>query len=195
MKPTIPVTGAAAQQTTEIVVYINTIDDIYSDFDPRKIDARILSADFINEVRLQGQQSTDGSRIEVNIFAPRFIRQHELTRKAEKITRRRIRRYFEEEYRLLRSDWAKSLARGLVFLVSGLTCFFIAKLVGDPGESHFILKILLELITFFSWFATWNGITTFGDLPKQRELRLRRRLADAQIHFKFVKDITAINPV
>lgn len=184
-----------ARDMAQIVIYIDTIDDIFSDFDPRKIEVRVISVDLINEMRLQGRQSKNNGEIEVRILAPRAIKHTELPPRAQKITRRRIQQYFEDEYQRLRSDRRKYIARALLYLVSGLTCFFIIKLAGDPGQRHLVVKISLELITFFSWFATWKGIDTFGNLPKNRDVRLLRRLAEAQIQFQFVKDITAIKPV
>ncbi len=187
--------AADAQKTAQLVIYIDTIDDIFSDFDPRTIDVRIISADFINEMIVQGRQSKKKSKIDVKILAPRAIRDRELTPRVEKIIRQRIRQFFEDEYRRLRSLRRKNILRALVFLISGLTCFFIVKLAGDPGEKHLVVKLSLELITFFSWFATWNGIDSFTDLPKTREVRLQRSLADAHVHFRFIKDSAAINPV
>lgn len=195
MQPILTGTGAAMQKKDEVVVYIDTLYDIYSAFDPRKIDVRMLSADFIKEVRLQAMQAVRGTQMEINILAPKFIRKHELTRKSEKITRRRILGYFQDEYQDLRTERKKQMARALTFLISGLTCFFLVKLAGNVSDGLLFLKMLLELITFFSWFATWSGIDAFSDLPKRREMRLRRRLAGANIQFKFVRDITTINPM
>lgn len=195
MKPRKSDTGAVMRKKSGVMIYIDTIDDIFSDFDPRTIDARILSMDFLNEVRLQAQQSTDESRIDIHILAPSFIRKQEMSRKVEQITRRRILTHFQDEYRRIRSDRMKTVARALFFLISGVTCFFVIKLVGDVGDRHFFLKMLLELLTFFSWFATWSGIDLFSDLPKKRDVRLRGRLAGAQVQFRSVRDISAISPV
>ncbi len=179
--------AATAHETASIVVYIDTIDDIYSDFDIRKIDIRILSVDFINELRLQGRHSADSPKLDIQILAPRSIRKREITAQVEKTTRRRIRDYFEEEFLKLRSDRRKNIARAIVFLVSGLTCFFITKLAANGDERHIVFKMFIELITFFSWFATWNGIDAFGSLPRRDEIRLNRKLAVANVHLKFIK--------
>jgi len=186
--------SGGVQKTTQIVIYIDTIDDIFSDFDPRTIDVRIISADFINEMVLQGRQSKKKSKIDVKILAPRAIKDRELTPRVEKTIRQRIRQFFDDEYRRLRSARRKNIIKALIFLISGLTCFFIVKLAGDPAEKNLAVKLSLELITFFSWFATWNGIDSFTDLPKIRDVRLQRSLADAHVHFRCVKDNAALNP-
>jgi hypothetical protein len=179
----------------EIVIYIDTIDDIYSDFDLRKIESRLLSNDFINEVRMQGVQAPDRSKIELKILSPKIIKTSELTPTVERITKRRIRYYFDDEFRKLRRERIKKLLRALIYILSGLTCFFIVKFLFHAETSIMAEKIMFELITFFSWFATWKGIETFGDLPHARDIKLNMRLAHASIQFRYIKDFHIITPV
>lgn len=176
---------------TEVVIPIDTIDDIYSDFDLRNLEIRSLSIDFINEVKIQSQHSEHDSRIEIKILAPKSIRKKELPLKIEKLTRRRIKEYFEDEYYELLYERRRSVIKSFIFITSGLLCFFIIKIISRYEIENIFLNTFYDLIIFFSWFATWYGIESTEKIIRKKKLNHIKKIWESEIKFRFIKSFEA----
>jgi len=175
------------QKRTDVIIPIDTIDDIYSDFDLRSLVIRSLSIDFINEVKTQSKYSEEGSTIDIKILAPKKIRKTELPAKIETLTKKRVQEYFEDEYYNLRHERRKGVIKSFSFIMSGLFCFFLFKIISQYKSDNIIINTFYELITFFSWFATWYGIESIEHIKSRKELNLIKRIYEANLKFKFIK--------
>ena len=175
------------QKRTDVIIPIDTIDDIYSDFDLRSLVIRSLSIDFINEVKTQSKYSEEGSTIDIKILAPKKIRKTELPAKIETLTKKRVQEYFEDEYYSLRYERRKGIIKSFSFIMSGLFCFFLFKIISQYKSDNIIINTFYELITFFSWFATWYGIESIEHIKSRKELNLIKRIYEANLKFKFIK--------
>ena len=175
------------QKRTDVIIPIDTIDDIYSDFDLRSLVIRSLSIDFINEVKTQSKYSEEGSTIDIKILVPKKIRKTELPAKIETLTKKRVKEYFEDEYYNLRHERRKGVIKSFSFIMSGLFCFFLFKIISQCKSDNIIINTFYELITFFSWFATWYGIESIEHIKSRKELNLIKRIYEANLKFKFIK--------
>ncbi len=183
----------ASAKKTEVIIPIDTIDDIYSDFDMRILTIRSLSTDFINEVKMQSEHTENDEAIEIKIIAPLSIKETELTKKIQKLTKIRIKEYFDNEFFEIKYQRRTILTRSLIFITSGLACFFLFKYFSQFKFKNIWLVTLLELVTFFSWFATWSGIDRLRERRSRRELSQSRRLSECTIQFKFIKTFESVS--
>src|SRR4051812_46940136 len=60
----------------ELSIWLDTYDDIFSDFDPRPYSERALSDDFINEARKMVREKPTGT-IELKLLMPSELRNNE----------------------------------------------------------------------------------------------------------------------
>ncbi len=77
----------------------------------------------------QGGYGDNEDALAITILAPREIRDRELTRKMEKLTRKRILDYFRDEHRKVLLKRRRRIASGMAFVVSGLACFFMIRII------------------------------------------------------------------
>lgn len=170
----------------EVIIPISSIDDIYSDFDLRDITIRHLSNDFINEVITQCIHEDKNEAINVCIVAPKKIK-HTLPSMVERVTKKRIKEHFEDKYWEMKYDSRVKAIKGIVFIVLGLICFCATKFVNDGDVNKIIFKIGLDMATFFSWFAMWQGIGILSETKNWHKTLLMKRISNAKIQFEYVK--------
>jgi len=83
----------------EIAIVIDTWDDVFSGFDPRPLNQRTVSGDFVDELKKRYQENCKGD-FTITIYAPQFLRNLE----SEKMVSQRLKKhsrliFFAEEER------------------------------------------------------------------------------------------------
>lgn len=73
----------------EIAIVINTWDDVFSDFDPRPLNQRIVSGDFVEELKRRYRETTRGS-FTIAIYASFELEDVE----SEKMVAQRLKKHF-----------------------------------------------------------------------------------------------------
>src|SRR5882724_5480335 len=86
----------------ELSVWLDVYDDIFSDFDPRPLQERTLSDDFINEARKMSKEKPDG-KIELKMLMPKALRHHE----TEKIIIKNLHEHFHHFAAAIHKDRKK----------------------------------------------------------------------------------------
>jgi len=172
-----------AQQKTVIKLLMYSIDDIYDDFDLRSMDTRSISEDFISEVENLAKNSYGENPIIIRLISPRDPAGTSLTPAIQHITRERIKDYFRGRYIKLKMMRRKEIKLGWAYILSGLLCFGIFKYASLHEIKNLIANVVFDLISFVSWFATWNGVDTLKDMLPKSELKIYKRLAEAGIYF------------
>lgn len=170
----------------DVIIPIDTVDDIFSDFDFRDFTMRRISDDFIKEIKQQCRESQKHSIISITIMAPKSRREKELNRKMEQLIRQRIRTYFKNEYDHAVSIRRSTLIQGALFIVAGIVSFFLIKFFGPFEKGNLFISGIFDLVTFFSWFSTWHGIDILGDIRARTEIKQIRRISKSEIGFKYV---------
>lgn len=140
----------------ELSLWLDSYNDIYSDFDARTLLKRRISEDFIHELELayhRREENTNSLALQV----PASLR----IETDEKLITERVSNYFNREYensaRILKSNSSKNL----VFLgVSIIIMVINVILTLRPSESGRLnaWRILLEPA---GWFFFWNSLEYF----------------------------------
>lgn len=173
------------QQKTVIKLLIYSVDDIYDDFDLRNINVRSISEDFISEVVSIAKNSYGEAPITIKLIAPRDTVSSQLTPEIQSVTRDRIKGFFYNKYNDLYGKRRKQRLEGWSYLATGLLCFLIFKYASLYETNNLFMNSLFDLISFVSWFSTWNGIITLKDKLPKDDILFYKRLAESGIYFNF----------
>jgi len=163
-----PKTMTNALQIAQIA--LDTYDDIFSDFDPSPYETRLLSDDFLNELRRRYAERGRGEFV-VNFTLPKSVR----SEKTEALIKKRIKDYFRAKLKTVEKDRKESVKKGILRFAAGLAISLGILFV--PGLETIPLITILSVLT---WFLLWTGY----DHLFETSHRLRRRKA---FYEKFLK--------
>jgi len=170
----------------EISIVIDDWDDIFSDFDPRPLDERTFSEDFIYELKKRYRETKTG-RVLVLICAPLHLKDE----RSEKTVIQRMKREFKREGLQKRKDIARIRGRGLIFVLCGVS--FLGTLTFleyyEP-LSRLSVDLIGIILMPLGWFGIWEGLSKIVDTsPKviQDEI-LFEKLAKADYKFKYLEN-------
>ena len=144
----------------EVVIAIDTWDDIFSDFDPAPLSERTLSEDFIIELRQRYRETSKG-RFIVTICAPLFLDD----KKSEKIVVKRLKRHFQHRALLRKKGNISIRVRGIVFVLCGI-CFltFLTLAAYYKLFNDLTINILSIVVMPLGWFGIWEGFSKIVDI-------------------------------
>ncbi len=171
----------------EISIVIDDWDDIFSDFDPRPLDERAFSEDFIFELKKRYRETKTG-RMLVSICAPSILKDE----KAEKTVIQRLKREFKREALQRRKMIFGIRTRGLIFVGVGV-CFLSALTLIKYYEvlSQLGTDLIGIVLMPLGWFGIWEGLSKIVDTsPKfiQDEIFFEK-LAKAEYKFKYLEKV------
>lgn len=166
----------------EIAIVIDDWDDIFSDFDPRPLNQRVLSEDFITELKKRYRETPRGEFMVV-IYAPGFLRNKD----SEKMVTLRLKKHFRLRALQRHKDIVRVRVRGCVFVLFGV--FFLTFLTLAAYFklfSHLVLEIIGIVVMPLGWFGLWEGFSKIVDTSPHflSEQGLYNKLARAA--YKFV---------
>jgi hypothetical protein len=167
----------------DISIAIDSWDDIFSDFDPSPLEQRILSEDFLSELKKRYRETQRGNFL-ITIYAPLSLRDES----SEKIVLKRLKQYFKFRHLGLQKEFNESVGKGLIFVVMGilflstLTLVAYFKLLGTLA-----LELLSILLMPLGWFGIWEGFSRVIDPAPmlKQDLGLFAKLAKATYKFKY----------
>lgn len=140
-------------QKSELSIWLDEYDDIFSDFDPSPYSDRTLSDDFLHEIRKRIHESDTG-KIQLKLLLPESKRNKE----RETVIVRHLHSHFkyeaiefaEHKKKMQNSGWLSTLA-GLIIMM------FAAWFVYNSGK-HFSISILRVITEPAGWFLVWTGL-------------------------------------
>jgi len=165
----------------ELSLWLDTYDDIYSDFDSRNYLKRRISEDFIDELRMSLKYRKDQPDALI-LMLPGSQRHADI----EKEITISIREQIKERLNMLLEKVRNILVRGLLLLCAGLFLMGISAFVtlkNPGGYLPLLLRISLEPA---SWFMLWTGLDLLiYDYRKTRKEKLFYDiLTSMKVHFK-----------
>src|SRR5690349_16056289 len=105
---------------SELSIWLDTYDDIFSDFDSRPYTDRALSDDFLNEMRKIVREKPGGS-VELKLLIP--TRLHNI--ETERIIIKNLHTHFHHAAQLLGDEMRQTTRRGYLFATLGLILMII----------------------------------------------------------------------
>ena len=170
----------------DIAVAIDTWDDVFSDFDPRPLNERTVSGDFVEELKKRYRETQRGSFV-ITIYAPIALKDSN----SERMVTQRLKKHFRYVFLIKKKDIIQRRIRGVVFLLVGISSLTFLTLV---TYFKFLSSLNIELIGIvlmpLGWFGFWEGLSKLVDTSPAfiRDERLFEKLSKASYRFKYIEE-------
>ncbi len=146
-------------KTANLSIVIDSYDFLFSDFDPRMYNERLLSTDFLEELRRRVQRISNSTQFQLRILVP-------MNRKddaVEVLISERIQKYFQYKFKKKRLEVIKFRIYAATWIVLGLLAILLATIANITlrdkiGEYYSIID---NIINPASWFIIWSGLDLF----------------------------------
>jgi hypothetical protein len=167
-----------------VSLWLDTYEDIFSDFDPHPYGQRALSEDFLTEARRAVRDRRDEVP-ELRLLVPTRIRSLE-----DEITiRKRLRDHFRRHADRLARERRRGVWVSVAIAVAGFAIMTASALLRRQPETvtRTVLHVLLEPA---GWFAVWFGLDQlfYGTRELGREYAFYRKMARADVVFTAYAD-------
>lgn len=179
------VTDQRLKDLHEIAIVIDTWDDIFSDFDPRPLNVRTVSGDFVEELKKRYSETTRGKFL-INVYAPIQLQNKE----SEKMVRQRLKKHFNYIALLEQKTLGKIWRRGVIFIVVGTLALTVLTLI---TYFRFFNALTIELISIIlmplGWFGIWEGFSKLVDTSPhlQQSIDIFTKLSKASYQFHYIE--------
>jgi hypothetical protein len=161
-------------------IWLDTYDDIFSDFDSSPYSERVLSDDFLNEAKKIAKEKISGA-IGLKLLIPSSIRNKE----TEEVIIKNLHSHFRKHTHQLQMGMKKIRKTGAIISSIGILILVVAAyLVNLPFESFMtnVLRITLEPLGLF---LVWTGLDRIFYLSRKMkpESEFNNKMAHAEILF------------
>lgn len=165
---------------SELSIWLDSYNDIFSDFDSRPFSERALSDDFICEAKKIEKEKLSGA-ISLKLLMPSPRRQ----KAAETIIVRSIHARFRNLSLQLLRKIKRTKKIGALYSAIGLTAMIVANYLVNLQEKTFLINSLLIVLEPGGWYFVWTGLDLFfsGTHDKEEELDFNKRMAHSKIVF------------
>ncbi len=164
----------------KISLWIDSYNDIFSDFDPRPFSQRALSIDFLDEAKRAARDKEEG--LELDFLAPAAIRNVKIESMIKSRLKGHFRKHYEDELKKVK----RIVNKGTGFVTAGIVLMFLATLIlFKYAEKNFILTFLVILLEPAGWFTFWEGLDLiiFDSKKTKPELDFYQKMSKAKISF------------
>jgi hypothetical protein len=166
---------------SEISLWLDTYDDIFSDFDPRPFSQRVLSDDFLREAKKASLDKPSG--IELKFLIPKDTRNSE----TESVIKKRIRDYFKKHTLEMQKEIYNTIKKGILSVLFGALIMFLATSISlwyhGSGLLTTFLVVLLEPAGLFLFWEGFNNLF-LGSKEEKSNLNFYQKLAKCDISFQ-----------
>lgn len=165
-------------------LWIDSYNDIFSDFDPRPFSERMISEDFIAQIKRASKEFRDKISV-FKLLVPQGT-QHE---GSEKVIRRRLQSYFVSMHEQIADEMKNNRSRSLYFIVAGISLMLVSSYITYLKLSSFHFSVLLVLFEPGGWFLFWTGLDLFFSFSRSKkgETEFYSKLIDTHIEFTCYK--------
>ncbi len=167
-------------QKSEVSLWLDHYDDIFSDFDPRPYHQRSLSDDFLFEARKATREINPGM-LQLRFLQPALLRDS----KHEELIKRRLKDHFKKHAQIEAEKQKKIVEVGAGMAVLGMTLLVSAAYIVYSQPANLMLEIMLVILEPAGWFTAWTGLDQiFYEARKQKpEVEFYQKMAKAEIVF------------
>ena len=171
------------QDIQDLSVAIDTWDDIFSDFDPGPIEKRVLSEDFLTEIKKRFREPRRG-QVTVAFLAPAALKDEEFERKVI----RRLKQYFKFRSLSVLKEINDLRRRGFYFVLIGICSLAtLTFLTYYKTAEQLTLELIAIILMPLGWFGIWEGFSRIIEPSPymKKDHGVFSRLAKASIKFRY----------
>lgn len=167
-------------QKSEVSLWIDHYDDIFSDFDPRPYSQRGLSDDFLIEAKKFIKEKASGT-FELLFLVPELMRKPE----AEGIIKKRLREHFKKHYHLLKQEMVQIKKKGALLAALGMLMMFAAYLV-TTVEQNMLMNLIFIILEPSGWFLAFIGMEHifYETKHKKADVEFYTKMSRCEIKFR-----------
>jgi hypothetical protein len=164
---------------SEISLWLDTYNDIFSSFDPRPYSGRALSDDFLIEAKKASREKVSG-QIELKLLAPKKLRSVE----QEATIKKRLQEHFKKHYNLLKEEARNIKITGGIMTFVGVLLMFAAGWLASIN-TKIVYNFLLVLLEPAGWFMAWFGLERIFYISalKKADLEFYEKMSKVTISF------------
>ncbi len=167
-------------ENVEIKIWLDSYNEMFSDFDPRPYAKRTVSDDFIIQVR-----KVVKDRYRENMTLQLLLPEGARNEQDEQVISKRIHTYCNLIKEQLLEEKGKVMRTGFILTVSGILLMLIASYVSFLKSESFYTHVLLILFEPAGWFMLWVGLDkiVYYSGSKRKELDFYTHMARTEIIF------------
>jgi hypothetical protein len=169
----------------EVAIVIDNWDDVFSDFDPRPLNKRTVSGDFIDELKKRYRETSGGS-FSIAIYAPTALKNAE----SERMVTQRLKKHFRLLFLQKKKDHMRRRLRGALFICIGISSLSFLTLA---TYFKFLSKLSIEIFSIIlmplGWFGFWEGLSKLIDTSPAfiQEEKFFEKLSKASYQFGYIE--------
>ena len=132
----------------ELLIALDSYDDIFSDFDIRDYKERAISVDLLHELRRRLRQTPYPSKL---VFT---VPKHRRVKRDERKVVKRLKAFFRQRAERIRREISDRRRQGITYFLIGFIIYLGLLWV----EMHItVLEPLYDFALFPSWYLAWLG--------------------------------------
>src|SRR3989338_445197 len=165
---------------SEISLWLDSYDYIFSDFDPRPYNQRALSDDFLLEVNKASREIKPGV-FELRFLIPTNSKSHE----HEALIKKRLRDHFKKHAVSLELEIKKEKNKGILLAAAGFAMLLLVTYLSLFADHLVAFKFLRVILEPAGWFSCWFGldIIFYASRDKKESFEFYSRMTRAEILF------------
>jgi hypothetical protein len=164
-------------------IWLDSLDELFSDFDPRSYLKRTLSDDFITQIRRVVADQV-GEKMILQLQLPAEIRNEQ----DEDVIAGRLQNYFTEKHGQLLKKRKNGIRNAVFLMLLGLLLMVISSYIVFLNSAEYYPNLLLVLFEPGGWFCMWTGLDRLLDhsLKQRKELNFYSRMSATHFQFKTI---------
>lgn len=166
------------KSSEDILLVLDSYDDLFSDFDPRPYSKKALSEDFLVECK---KASLDKKgKIQIKFFLPKQKREPMDEIKIKKRMKEHFHKHMIQNRRIIE----KIRTKGFGWFIAGSSLIVITAILPDEFSSVF-MKVLINLAHPGGWFFLWEGLAKLLITTKEKKpnYEFYKKMVNANISF------------
>lgn len=170
---------------TEISIWLDAYDEMFSDFDPRPYSKRTVSDDFILQVRKVVKDQFK-KKMALVLLLPESIRNEQ----EEQVITKHLHEYFEVNNEQLLEEKRMTNLKGLLLTITGVVLMVIGSHITFLNSESYYAHLLLIFFEPAGWFMLWMGLDylVYHKGKTRKELNFYSQMAKTEIKFNSYKE-------
>ena len=167
-------------KASPVSLALDDYEDLFSDFDPRAFSERMLSDDFLHELK-RASLDKEAEGLALVLMLPKEKRSAGL----EHVIKERLREHFKRHRRRLEEKARRERKTGLLMVALGILFMFTATYSLFFAGRGLWMTFIVVLLEPAGWFTFWEGLNLilFQAREATPDLGFYRKMAGAKISF------------
>lgn len=167
------------KKASDISLWLESYNDIFSDFDPRPYFQKALSDDFLQEIKRASKDKA--GIIELRLFIPKKGR----NKKEEINIKNRLKEHFRKHYLQLKTEVERIKRKGIAMTIAGVLMIMVATYLSYNGSNNLFSHFFQVLFEAGGWFTGWTGLDQifYTAENKRNDLEFYFKMSKCKIFF------------